>query len=74
MSLEITLGEEGRYRVISDTMNPRIYSVEWKCKGCGTWFDEEQILWVNPDGSLSTDSGDPYCDSCCPPIPDEGYE
>lgn len=36
------------------------------CHGCGATLDENEITWARPDGSLSVDDGDPYCDNCLP--------
>lgn len=36
------------------------------CHGCGATLDESEINWARPDGSLSVDDGDPYCDACLP--------
>lgn len=37
------------------------------CHGCAVPVHEEEINWARPDGSLSVDDGDPYCDACLPP-------
>lgn len=54
------------YKITYDDMNPRIYHEEWKCKGCGSWLDDEDVVWATEDGKLTTDKGDAYCDSCLP--------
>lgn len=40
------------------------------CHGCAVPVHEEEINWARPDGSLSVDDGDPYCDACLPPEED----
>lgn len=43
----------------------------YKCAKCGTMLHEEIVIWALPDGTLNTDTGEPYCDACLPEQPDE---
>lgn len=38
------------------------------CHRCGTPVPEDEINWACPDGALSVDHGDPYCDACLPAL------
>jgi hypothetical protein len=49
----------------------RMFCDSWKCVGCGEWLDEEDIVWALEDGTLNTDTGRPWCVSCCPADPDD---
>lgn len=64
--MSIQISDDGKSRVISDSYNPRIWVEEFKCVGCGEWFDKEEVNWALPDGTLDVDKGSPYCDSCLP--------
>jgi len=70
MSLVIEVSENGRSRLTTDSHNPLIYIQEYKCSVCGKWFNEDEIIWANDDGTLSTDTGKPYCEGNCPEQPD----
>ena len=39
---------------------------EAQCHTCGVWIHEGEVLLATKDGKLSTDLGDPYCDTCLP--------
>jgi hypothetical protein len=51
-----------------DDVTLPIHVEEWKCTGCKTLVYFEEVVWANKDGTLSTDTGDPYCVGC---VPDE---
>jgi len=66
MSLKQYISEDGRHKVTEDDMNPRCRCEEWKCHACGEWVDDDDVVWANEDGTLSTDTGNPYCMDCVP--------
>lgn len=64
--MSIQVKTNGRQKITTDDMNPRIYHEEWKCKGCDCWIDVDEVIWATADGKLNTREGDPYCDACLP--------
>lgn len=46
----------------------------YKCIQCGKEVGEEEVIWARWDGTLSTDNGDPYCQSCLPEQPNYDEE
>ena len=46
----------------------------WDCVDCGIGILDDDVVWSNPDGELSTDVGDPYCTGCVPDQPDYDKE
>jgi len=44
----------------------------YPCCVCGTDIHEEEVIWATPDGRLTVDYGEPYCQHCLPPEPDKG--
>lgn len=41
------------------------------CIVCRVSLPADEIVWANRDGTLSTDTGSPYCVSCLPNQPEE---
>ena len=39
---------------------------EAQCHICGVWIHEGDVVMATKDGKLTTDLGDPYCDTCLP--------
>jgi len=50
MTMFSTLSKDGRFKVTSDDMNPRIYCEEHKCDKCKAWFDAD-VMTFNEDGN-----------------------
>lgn len=44
----------------------------WDCVDCGTGLLDDDVVWSDGAGVLSTDVGDPYCTGCVPDEP--GYD
>ena len=66
----LRIEDNGKVRVVSDDMNPRIYYTEIRCTKCGgyTAVDDIDNRWYK-DGDV-VDSGTPgalpYCRECSP--------
>jgi len=58
----IQINEKGTVRIVYDDENPRIYSTEYRCKGCNEWVDAEDTVWI-PNFS----EGEPFHVDCAPP-------
>ena len=39
---------------------------EAQCVTCNMWIHEGDVILATEDGKLTTDIGDPYCDTCLP--------
>jgi len=63
----IRIDDDGKHRVVSDDMNPRIHVVEGiRCQKCGEMCDADAIEW------FETGPGEakvPRCDNCHPAEP-----
>ena len=66
--MALRVEESGNVRTLSDDMNPRIYSQEYRCKGCGLWVAEDETVWIDKyTGNASTgDNSEPWHVDCAP--------
>ena len=66
--MAIRIEERGNVREVTDDMNPRIYSVEYKCKGCGLWVPEDETVWIDKDTKEAStgDNAEPWHVDCAP--------
>jgi hypothetical protein len=68
MSLEIVTSDDRKWRVISDSLNQRLYLEQYQC-ACGEWVNAEDVLWALPTGERAEPESvgaAPYCDDCVP--------
>ena len=53
----------------------RVVATTYLCHVCGVEIGEDAIVWAREDGTLDTDKGHPFCESCLPEDPnDEGWD
>jgi len=62
----IHIEDDGKHRVVSDDMNPRIYHEEVKCAKCGEYVPSEEIRYFKDGEKSSAGVGEPRCENCHP--------
>jgi hypothetical protein len=61
-------------RATRDAYRAIVEAHPWECFDCGLGLLDDDAVWSDPDGVLSTDVGDPYCAGCVPDQPDYDKE